>query len=140
MPAAVEPELEALPITLLPVEPEVTKAEILSAPLPLKAEPVQIYEPVIRNPQPGQHAWLAIRIGGHSFEFHWRGRLMRFLTCEALAILLLVGAVFLGMAHRTPDDPLNMIARVLAIAAAVVAAIVPILFYGLPERVPRNSR
>jgi hypothetical protein len=74
------------------------------------------------------------------FQIQWGSRLMRFLTYEAAAILVLLGAVLLGLAHRAPDDPLNLLTRILAIGAAIVAAVIPVLFYGLPERFPRDPR
>jgi hypothetical protein len=56
------------------------------------------------------------------------------------AILVLIVAVLVGLAHRAPDDPLNLMTRILAIGAAIVAAAIPVLFYGLPERFPRDPR
>ena len=69
-----------------------------------------------------------------------RGKLLRFLGFELLALSLLGFSVAFGLAHRLPDDPLSVIAKVAAIVTAIAAAIVPILFYGLPETLPRNRR
>jgi hypothetical protein len=69
-----------------------------------------------------------------------RSRLGRCLAYEGAAILVLLAAALVGLAHRTPDDPLNLITKILAIGAAIVAAVIPVLFYGLPERFPREPR
>jgi len=85
-------------------------------------------------------AWTSEPLRRRRFQIQWGSRLVRCLTYEAAAILVLVGAVLVGLAHRTPDDPLNLLTRILAIGAAIVAAIIPVLFYGLPERFPRDPR
>jgi hypothetical protein len=70
----------------------------------------------------------------------WKRRFTWFVVCEFLAVLFLLGAVLVGLAHHSPDDPLNLETRHLAIGAALMTAIIPILFYGLPERFPRDRR
>jgi hypothetical protein len=39
-----------------------------------------------------------------------------------------------------PTDPLSFIAKILTIAAAVALAVIPIIFYGLPETLPGSRR
>jgi hypothetical protein len=85
-----------------------------------------------------EREWMSGSRPRRRFQVQWQSRLVRCLTFEAAAILILVCAVLLGLAHRAPDDPLSLITRILAIGAAIVAAIIPVLFYGLPERFPRD--
>lgn len=84
--------------------------------------------------------WISERPPRRRLQLQWQSRLVRCLTYEVVAILVLVCAVLIGLAHRGPDDPLNLVTRILAIGAAIVAAVVPVLFYGLPERFPREPR
>ncbi len=85
-------------------------------------------------------AWTPEPLRRPRFQIQWGSRLVRCLMYEAAAILVLLGAVLVGLAHRAPDDPLNLLTRILAIGAAIVAAVIPVLFYGLPERFPRDPR
>ncbi len=86
------------------------------------------------SPIPPRAGWPSRLKGG------WQSRFVRFLTCECVAIFVLVASALIGMRHRLPDDPLNFFTRVLTIASAVVAVVIPVLFYGLPERLPRGDR
>lgn len=138
----VEEESQALqpsPAAPLP-EPEPPQKVWPKGPMAALAKPARIERAQPPRLKFDESAWLAVRMGGRNFEFRWRGRFARFMTCEAIAILVLITAVVIGMGHRTVDDPVNMITRILAISAAVAAAIVPVLFYGLPERFPRDAR
>lgn len=59
---------------------------------------------------------------------------LRFLTSEALAIAVLVLSIMAGISERFVSESLTAVFRTLPIAAAVVAAILPILFFGDPKR------
>jgi hypothetical protein len=69
-----------------------------------------------------------------------RVQLVRFIACEIIAIGILILAMKFGFSHRSSDDSVSLFLRILAIAAAVGAAIVPVIFYGLPAMLPRNER
>jgi hypothetical protein len=63
-----------------------------------------------------------------------RMRLARFIVCEAIAIAVLVISVAAGISERFAAESLTPIFRVLPVTAAIVAAILPIFFFGHPKR------
>lgn len=69
-----------------------------------------------------------------------RARLIRFFLYELFALAGLVSSAMIGLSHRLPNDPLSIAAKILTIASAVAVAVVPIIFYGLPETLPRSRR
>ena len=69
-----------------------------------------------------------------------RARLLRFALCELFALMALAGAVTLGLAHRLPEDPVSLMAKIATILSAIAVAVIPIVFYGLPETLPRSNR
>ncbi|HVF71164.1 MAG TPA: hypothetical protein VM940_06115 [Chthoniobacterales bacterium] len=54
----------------------------------------------------------------------------RFLVAEAFAIAVMMASVVAGVSARFAADSLTPIFKVLPITAAVVAAILPIVFFG----------
>jgi hypothetical protein len=67
-----------------------------------------------------------------------RVRLLRFAICEALAVALTITFAWAGVSSRYLDETLTSLFRFLPIASAAVATILPILFFGSPQRrVPR---
>lgn len=69
-----------------------------------------------------------------------RVKLVRFIVCEITAMVVLILAMNFGFSHRSSDDSVALFLKILAIAAAVGAAIVPLIFYGLPETLSRRER
>jgi hypothetical protein len=69
-----------------------------------------------------------------------RARLLRFALCELFALLVLAVAVMVGLAHRLPEDPVSLMAKIATILSAIAVAVIPIGFYGLPETLPRSNR
>ena len=63
-----------------------------------------------------------------------RMRLVRFIAAEGLVLSFLILSVVAGISERFALESLTPIFRALPIAAAVVAAILPILFFGHPKR------
>jgi len=63
-----------------------------------------------------------------------RVRLARFIAGEAIAIAVLVVSVLAGISERFVAESLTPLFRTLPITAAIVAAILPILFFGDPKR------
>jgi hypothetical protein len=70
----------------------------------------------------------------------YRVKLVRFIACEIIAIGVLILAMKFGFSHRSSDDFVSLLLKILAIAAAVGAAIVPVIFYGLPATLLRSER
>ncbi len=69
-----------------------------------------------------------------------RVKLVRFIACEIIAISVLILAMTFGFSHRSSHDFASLLFRILAIAAAVGASSVPVIFYGLPAILPRSER
>jgi hypothetical protein len=68
-----------------------------------------------------------------------RARLVRFVALEVFVLLILAVAVLVGLNFRLSGGSIAPAARIIAIVAAVVAVVVPILFYGIPETLPRDD-
>lgn len=63
-----------------------------------------------------------------------RVRMLRFIVCEAVAIGIMVGSALAGLSARFAAESFTPIFRVVPIGAAIVATILPILFFGNPMR------
>lgn len=67
-----------------------------------------------------------------------RAKLIRFFGIEMIALVILIVSVNLALSNRAPDDWVGVLAKAMTIAMAIVMAIVPIIFFGLPETLPRE--
>ena len=63
-----------------------------------------------------------------------RRRVSWFIASEIGAVALVVGSVVAGISERFAAENLTPIFRILPIAGATLAAILPILFFGDPKR------
>ena len=66
-------------------------------------------------------------------------KLRYFLIFESLAVVLLLLALWGGVAAHSWSETFAPFLRILPIAPAIVAAILPILYFALPARVPRDG-
>ena len=64
----------------------------------------------------------------------------RFVTCEAAALLVLLPLVILGLTLNISAPALRWIMNLLTIAAAVTAAVIPIIFYAFTPTLPELER
>ena len=64
----------------------------------------------------------------------------RFLACEAAVLLVLLPLVIIGLTVNISAAPLRWIMNILTIAAAVTAAVVPIVFYAGTPTLPEIER
>jgi hypothetical protein len=71
---------------------------------------------------------------------HRSSKLVRFIVCELIAIGVLILAAEFDFSHLSAEDLVSVFWRVLASAAAVGTAVLPIIFYGLPNTLRRNER
>lgn len=62
-----------------------------------------------------------------------RVKLARCLAIEAIVLIVLALSAYLSFSHRSVDDLLEWSSRIVTIVSGVVAVLVPILFYGLPD-------
>jgi hypothetical protein len=60
--------------------------------------------------------------------------MMRFIAGEIVAIAVLAVSVLAGISERFAVESLTPIFRTLPIAAATIAAVLPILFFGHPKK------
>jgi hypothetical protein len=64
----------------------------------------------------------------------------RFIVCEAGALAVLLPLVILGLALNISAPALRWIMNIFTIAAAVVAALIPIVFYAFTPTLPELER
>ncbi len=64
----------------------------------------------------------------------------RFIACEAGALLVLLPLVIVGLTLNVSAPGLRWIMNILTIAAAVAAAVIPIVFYAFTPTLPELER
>jgi hypothetical protein len=69
-----------------------------------------------------------------------KAKLRRFLVCEATALAVLLPLAIIGLAHRPSNVAVLWIMNIFTIASAVVAAVIPILFYAFTPTLPEIER
>jgi hypothetical protein len=67
-------------------------------------------------------------------------KLRYFLIFESLAVAILLVSVWGGVAAHFSSETFAQFFRLLPIAPAIVVAILPILYFALPARFPREER
>jgi hypothetical protein len=67
------------------------------------------------------------------FRLRRRTRRRWFLLAEILSLAVMVGSVVAGISERFAAESLTALFRILPVAAAIVAGILPILFFGNPN-------
>jgi hypothetical protein len=67
-------------------------------------------------------------------------KLRYFLIFESLAVAILLVSLWLGVATHLSSETYAQFFRLLPIAPAIVVAILPILYFALPARFPREER
>jgi hypothetical protein len=65
-------------------------------------------------------------------------KLRYFLIFESLALAILLGSLWGGVATHFSSQTYAQFFRLLPIAPAIVVAILPILYFALPARFPRE--
>lgn len=72
--------------------------------------------------------------------FRQRRRTFRrwFLVAETLSVAVMIGSILAGISERFASESLTPLFRVLPVAAAIVAGILPILFFSNPNRPSRR--
>ncbi|MEY2576605.1 MAG: hypothetical protein QOF80_2092 [Verrucomicrobiota bacterium] len=65
-------------------------------------------------------------------------KLRYFLIFESLAVTMLLGSLWGGVATHFSSETYAQFFRLLPIAPAIVVAILPILYFALPARFPRE--
>ena len=65
-------------------------------------------------------------------------KLRHFFIFESLALVMLLGSLWGGVATHFSSETYAQFFRLLPIAPAIVVAILPILYFALPARFPRE--
>jgi hypothetical protein len=68
-----------------------------------------------------------------------RTKFARFIICEGATLTVLLPLVILGLGRVFKDPTLVLLINILTIAAAVTAALIPILFFALTPTLPRDE-
>src|SRR6266568_722514 len=69
-----------------------------------------------------------------------KAKMRRFIVCESAAVTVLLPLVILGLSHRPDNVALVWVLNIFTIASAVVAALIPILFFALTPTLPEIER
>jgi hypothetical protein len=67
-----------------------------------------------------------------------RLKLIRFVVWQTIALSVVAGAATLGISQWFTDESLTLALRLLTIAGALAATIIPIIFYAVPPILPRT--
>lgn len=67
-----------------------------------------------------------------------RLKFVRFLICQMMALGLVAASAALAISRPFTSPSLTLTFTLLTVAGAIAAAIIPILFYALPAKLPRS--
>lgn len=125
-----------------PEHREAVVTPVSLAPPAVAPEPIPPlhFQPATSTGEPEEFGFPEATLPWPNLQRRRRNRLIRFIVCEVIGLALLVSAVMIGLSHRSVDDPLSVVTKILTITFAIGVAVVPILFYGLPETLPRIRR
>jgi hypothetical protein len=68
-----------------------------------------------------------------------RSKLARFIICEGATLAVFIPLAILGLGRVFKDPSLVLLINILTIAAAVSAALIPIVFFALTPTLPRDE-
>lgn len=105
-----------------------------------KPRPPLHFQPAASAHDPEEFGFPEPTVAWPSLLRRRRNRMIRFMGYEIVALAILVVSAVMGIAHRLPDDPLSLVAKIVTIASAVAVVGIPILFYGLPDTLPLSRR
>jgi hypothetical protein len=140
------------PRVALPIPPQRSPAQMrakiqaqdVAAPTPTRRPrtPVRglaIAQPAVTVSEKPPSKWSSC-FGVLNLPRHRLLKLLRFVMCEVIAVGVLMLAMGFGFSHQIENNLLSLLLKILAIAAAVAAIAVPVIFYGLPDEVSRSDR
>lgn len=65
-------------------------------------------------------------------------KLRQFLILETIAVVLLLGSIWVAVATHLHPGPLADFFRLLPIASAAAVTLLPIIYFALPSRLPQG--
>jgi hypothetical protein len=119
-----------MPAPLTPARPTLRReAPNGTAPRPVRPAPVRVNQefdfemPVELYPEKGRR----------------KTKFTRFIICEGATLAVFIPLAILGLGRVFKDPGLVLLINILTIAAAVSAALIPILFFALTPTLPRDE-
>ena len=104
-------------------------------------KPVQAPQPVPITPSPEDFFEMFAQSGETvAVKRRQKDKMRRFIMCEGIAIAVLLPLAIVGIAFRPENAALHWIVNILTIAAAVAAALIPILFFAVNPTLPEIER
>jgi hypothetical protein len=71
---------------------------------------------------------------------HRRNKIIKFIFLEGLALALLIGSTKLEVADQFSESSLTVLYKVLMFLAVIAMAVIPVVFFALPPRLPPSRR
>ena len=135
-PAIMQPAVQSLPAPkVMPVQQKTYPVQAPLAPRP-KPRPAPVW-----NPQQADFFEMFEENGQAAAAQHRRQmKLRRFIACESAALLVLLPLVILGLTLNITAPALRWLMNIFTIAAAVAAAVIPIVFYAFTPTLPELER
>src|SRR6266404_3942730 len=131
---SVQPVPVAKPVQRVPPAKPTQPVQRVQAPMPVR----QNARPVAAAPNPQADFFEAFAQSGETAVSKRRrkAKMRRFLFCESIAVGVLLPLAILGLAFHPENTALRWIMNISTIAAAVAAALIPILFFALTPTLP----
>jgi hypothetical protein len=145
-PAPVRPMRPAAPVPAMrePIQPQPPPKPVPAAPerRPAQTKPVmqKPQAPVVPNPQTDFFEMFAESGPETAMKRRRQTKFRRFIACEVAALAVLVPLVILGLTLNIPSPALRWLMNIFTIAAAISAAVIPIVFYAFTPTLPDLER
>jgi hypothetical protein len=109
---------------------------------PVQVKPVvqKPQTPVAPNPQADFFEVFAESSQEAAMKRRQQMKFRRFIACEVAALVVLVPLVILGLTLNITSPALRWLMNVFTIAAAISAALIPIVFYAFTPTLPELER
>ena len=140
----------AAPPQKLPTQsrPRVAPAKLVAAASAARVSPVQIVQrpappppkprpaPVVATSQADFFESFAQNGDGNLAKRRRKMKFRRFVTCESVALAVLLALAIVGLSHRPSNAVVLWIMNISTIASAIAAALIPIFFYAFTPTLP----
>jgi hypothetical protein len=139
-PPRVMPPPESL-VPQNPVPPPPNPLVVAKPTRPVQAHLAESPRPVaVSNPQSDLFEMFAQSGETALSKRRCKAKMRRFIACESAALALLLPLAILGLARHPDNVALVWIMNILTIASAVVAALLPIIFFAFTPTLPEIER
>jgi hypothetical protein len=107
---------------------------------PVQAKPIVQKRPVAPNQQADLFEMFAESGQEAAMRRRRQMKFRRFIACEVAALVVLVPLVILGLTRSITSPALHWLMNLFTIAAAISAAVIPIVFYAFTPTLPELER